>query len=424
MVNSPGGKMLIEICRREPGTVDREDIMKALTFVSILILCIAVSGADEISLPQPTGNHAVGTTRLVFVDETRPELFTDDAADHREVTVRAWYPGDPPKGARSVPYYENAEEIVSRFGYPSRLLVLGTHSKLDVPVSGQEEMYPVLLFNHGWGEHAAQNTVLMEEIASRGYIVFSLAHHYEAKYWEYPDGSLGYLDLGSPRFQKLMKEQSNPQMMGLFQAMFTTRGVAAQESLFRRTVEAMPTFLGESPRIWAEDIKFIIDELDSLNRSEGRFGGKLDLERLGVTGMSMGGIAAGQACIGEGRIKAGMNIDGGLLGDLADTTVAQPMFYMGSKRFIGYDQLFADHGTGDAYTLTIADADHYDFTDFTLLHREHPMIGSVDGRQMLKILNDYTLAFFDYYLKGKESDLLSGKSQPYPEVDFQVHRRP
>jgi hypothetical protein len=285
-------------------------------------------------------------------------------------------------------------------------------------------MYPVLLFNHGWGEHAAQNTVLMEELASHGYIVFSLAHHYEAKYWEYPDGRLGYLDLGSPRFQKLMGEQSRPEMMGLFQEMFTTRGVAAQESLFRRTVEAMPTFLGEGPRIWAEDIKFIIDELDSLNHLEGRFEGKLDLEKLGVMGMSMGGIAAGQACIGEDRIKAGMNIDGGLLGDLADTTVAQPMFYMGSKRFIGYDQLFADHGTGDAYTLTIADADHYDFTDFTLLHREHPMIGSVDGRQMLKILNDYTLAFLDFYLKGQESDLLSGKNQPYPEVDFRVHRRP
>jgi hypothetical protein len=416
--------MLIKTYGREPGTVDREDIMKALTFISILILCIAVSGAEEIGLPQPTGIYAVGTTHLVLVDETRPELFTDDSADHREVTVRAWYPGDPPKGARTAPYYENAEEIVARFGYPSTLLGLDTHSKLDIPVSGQEEMYPVVLFNHGWGEHAAQNTVLMEELASHGYIVFSLAHHYEAKYWAYPDGRLGYLDLGSPRFQKLMGEQSKPAMMGLFQAMFTTRGVAAQESLFRRTVEAMPTFLGEGPRVWAEDIKFIIDELDSLNGLEGRFEGKLDLERLGVMGMSMGGIAAGQACIGEDRIKVGMNIDGGLLGDLADTTVAQPMFYMGSKRFIGYDQLFADHGTGDAYTLTIADADHYDFTDFTLLHREHPMIGSVDGRQMLKIMNNYTLAFLDFYLKGKESDLLSGERKPYPEVDFRVHKRP
>jgi hypothetical protein len=398
--------------------------MKALTFACVLILGAGICTSEEISLPEPTGAYAVGTTHLVFVDETRPEIFTDDPADHREVTVRAWYPGEPVKEASTAPYYENAEEIVPKFGYPSTLLGLNTHSQLDIPVSQQEDVYPVVLFNHGWGEHAGQNTVLMEELASHGYVVFSLAHHYEAKYWAYPDGRLGYLSLASSRFKKIMGEQSKPEMMEMFQAIFTTKGAAAQESLFKRTVETMPTFLGEGPRIWAEDIKFIIDELDSLNRSEGQFEGKLDLERLGVMGMSMGGIAAGQACIGESRIKAAINIDGGLLGDLADTTVTQPMFYMGSRRFIGYDEFFADHATGDAYTLTISDARHYDFTDFTLIHRKHPMIGSVDGMRMLEILNRYTLAFFDFYLKGKESDLLRGKTRPYPEVDFRVHKEP
>ena len=398
--------------------------MKAVTFASILILVVGICASEEISLPQPTGAHAIGTTHLVFIDQTRPELFTDDPADHREITVRAWYPGDPGKGARTAPYYENAEEIVTRFGYPSTLIGLDTHSKLDIPVSRQEQTYPVVVFNHGWGEHAAQNTVLMQELASHGYVVFSLAHHYEAKYWAYPDGRLGYLSLTSSRFNKIMAEQSKPEMMELFQAIFTTRGAAAQESLFRRTVEAMPTFLEEGPRIWAEDIKFIIDELDSLNRSEGRFEGKLDLEKLGVMGMSMGGIAAGQACIGENRIKAGINVDGGLLGDLVDTTLSQPMLYVGSRRFIGYDEFLADHVAGDVYTLTIGDADHYDFTDFTLLHRDHPMIGSVDGLRMLEILNSYTLAFFDLYLKGQESDLLSGERKPYPEVDFRVHNEP
>jgi predicted dienelactone hydrolase len=405
---------------REPP--DEEDSMKALTFVSILVLCTGIGTAQEISLPPPSGDRIIGTTHLVFVDETRPELFTDDPADHREVTVRIWYPGDADKKARTAPYYDNAEQIVPRFGYPSTLLDLNTNSKLEIPVLRQEDGYPVILFNHGWGEHAAQNTVLMEELASHGYVVVSLAHHYEAKYWAYPDGNLGFLDVESPRLKKIFGEQSKPGVMDLFQTMFTTKGAAAQESLFRQTVEVMPTFLGESPRIWAEDIRFVIDQLDSLNRSEEQFEGNLDLGRLGVMGMSMGGIAAGQACIIEPRIKAGINIDGGLLGDLADTMVTQPMFYVGSRRFIDYDEVFADHAAGDVYTLTIADADHYDFTDFTLLHREHPMIGTVDGRRMLDIMNAYTLAFFDLYLRGKESDLIRGKTRPYDEVDFRVHK--
>ncbi|MFH1314249.1 MAG: hypothetical protein ABIJ00_13620 [Candidatus Eisenbacteria bacterium] len=402
--------------------------MRALIFVSILvlvstlILCTGVCMSEEVSLPQPTGDHPVGTDHMVFVDETRPELFTDDPADHREITVRVWYPGDAAKEASTAPYYENAEVIVGRFGYPSTLLGLTTHSNIEIPVSRDEDKYPVILFNHGWGEHAAQNTVLMEELASHGYIVFSLAHHYEAKFWAYPDGKLGLLDPGSPRFQKIFGEQSKPGMMDLFQATFTTRGAAAQESLFRQTVEFLPTFLGESPRLWADDIRFVIDQLDLLNRSDELFKGKLDLGRLGVMGMSMGGIATGQACLIEPRIKAGMNIDGGLLGDLADTVVTQPMFYMGSKRFVGYDEVFAGHASGDAYTLIIADADHYDFTDFTLLHREHPMIGTVDGRRMLDITNAYTLAFFDLYLRGRESDLIRGETRPYDEVDFRVHK--
>ena len=52
------------------------------------------------------------------------------------------------------------------------------------------------------------------------------------------------------------------------------------------------------------------------------------------------------------------------------------------------------------------------------------MIGTVDGELMLKIVNDYTLAFFDLYLKDKKSDLLSGEKRPYAEVDFRVYRRP
>jgi len=402
--------------------------MKGVIAAAILVtgtaICAGTSVSQEKGLPEPSGPYAVGTAHLLFVDESRPELFTDDPDDQREVTVRAWYPADPEIDAPVAPYYEDAAEMVRRYGYPPEFMDLDTHSMQDVPVSQEEDAYRVVLFNHGWGEHAVQNTILMEELASHGYIVFSLAHHYEAKYWAYPDGRLGYLSIGSSRFQEIMQEQGRPEIMELYRLMFTTRGAAAQESLFIRTVNAMPTFLGEGPRIWAGDIVFIIDELDSLNSVPGLFEGKLDLQNVGAMGMSLGGAAAAQACIGESRIKAVMNIDGGLLADLPDTTIKQPAMFMNSRRFIDYVDVFASHVEGDAYILTIADADHYDFTDFTLLHREHPLMGTVEGRRMIDIMNECTLAFFDFYLKGKESDLLSGKSKPHPEADLRARERP
>jgi predicted dienelactone hydrolase len=399
-----------------------------LMLILILLLAVGAKAAGGNMLPEPTGEYGIGVTRLAFTDSTRAEPFTEDPNDHRDVTVTVWYPaeagqGEEGKGAR-MPYYEYEDEVLRRFNYLATLAGLKTNSVKDAPLSYKQATYPVVLFNHGWGEHPGQSTILMEELASHGYVVFSLAHHYEAKFWIYPDGRFGFFDMTSKRMQQIMAEQSQPGMMDLFNSMFTTRGVEAQEALFRQTVDFMPTMLLESPRLWAEDIRFIIDELETLNTSEGPFKGRLDLDRIGVMGMSMGGAAAGQACVEDARIKAGINADGGLLGDLPDTTTAQPFMFMGSKRFIGYDEVFARHMTGDGYTLTVPEADHYDYTDLTLLLREHQMIGTIDGSLMLEIVNAYTLAFFDTYLKGQESELLQGKRAPYPEVIFLVHRAP
>ena len=48
-------------------------------------------------------------------------------------------------------------------------------------------------------------------------------------------------------------------------------------------------------------------------------------------------------------------------------------------------------------------------------------IGPIDGYRMVKIINDYTLAFFDKHLKGEMSPLLDGPSPDYPDVEFQSH---
>ncbi|MCP4574008.1 MAG: hypothetical protein GY838_16740 [bacterium] len=381
------------------------------------------NASDKMGLPKPNGIYPVGTTYNCFVDRTRHELFTDDTSDCREVTVRIWYPAENVVDVNTVLYFENVEEIVETYRYPAELRKLPTHAKLDTPVSDRKAVYPVILYNHGWGEHVAQNTTLMEHLASHGYIVVSIAHHYEAKYWIYPDGRIGKLDPESSRFKKIVAEQSRPEVIPLFEAMFTERGIAAQESLIKRSIEALPTFMREGPRLWAEDISFVVDELESLNGSEGRFAGKMDLERLGVAGMSMGGAAAGQACIRDNRFRAVVSMDGGLLGDLIGTVLDVPVMFMGSKRFIGYDEVLSKHVSDDVYTLVLDEADHYDFTDLTVLHRRHPMIGSVDGSLMLEIVNEYTLAFFDYYLRGEDTAVLQGDEIVDFVGEYKVHRR-
>ena len=389
-------------------------------FILITLVETFASCIQAAELPEPRGNYPIGVTYLSFTDQNRPEIFTSDPTDNREITVKAWYPAEPIEKTKLAPYIRNAEEIVSIFNLPTSIINIKTHSKLDLSVSQTQETFPVLIFSHGWGEHFSQNTVLMEELASHGYIVFSIAHHYEAKFSFYPDGHFITIDDSSERFLEIMDEQRNPEAFAVFEKMRKAKSYEEQEAVFRQSNELMPKLLVESPRIWADDISFLIDELENINQDNSIFSGKMNLEQIGVFGMSMGGIASGQVCITYKRCMAGINMDGGIYGDFLDTKISQPFMFMSSERYRGYDNIFSDHVNNSVYTITIHRDDHYNFHDLSILDPSFDRLGEIDGYRMLKIINDYTLAFFNKHLKGIDSGLLNGPSSEYPEVEIKV----
>jgi len=100
-------------------------------------------------------------------------------------------------------------------------------------------------FSPGWGEHFSQNTVLMEELASHGYIVFSIAHHYEAKFSFYPDGHFITIDDSSERFLEIMDEQRNPEAFAVFEKMRKAKNYEEQEGVFKQSNELMPKLLND-----------------------------------------------------------------------------------------------------------------------------------------------------------------------------------
>jgi hypothetical protein len=48
--------------------------------------------------------------------------------------------------------------------------------------------------------------------------------------------------------------------------------------------------------------------------------------------------------------------------------------------------------------------------------------GQIDPRRAHEIINAYTLAFFDQYLRGKPSPLLAAPSPSFPEATFTKKR--
>jgi dienelactone hydrolase len=371
-------------------------------------------------LPAPSGSLPVGTSYLVFVDRSRRDPFSSDSTALREITARIWYPAKAVGSAAPEPYLPYDEGILRMFNLPASLAETETHSFRDLPLAAASERYPVLVFNHGWGENFAHSTALMEELASHGYIVLSIAHHGEVKFSVYPDGSYLVLDQGSERFGKIMQEQRNPEAFAMFERMFGAKTKEEQEAVFKESSRLLPTLLVDGPKLWAKDISFVIGEIDKLNRADGPFRGRLDTDKIGVFGMSMGGIATSVACASDARCRAGINIDGGLYGDLIDSVHPIPFMFMNSVRYTGYDEFFLDHCGAQGYCVTIAGSDHMNFTDLPFLMTSVPLTGTIEQTKMQLIVNAYVRAFFDEHLRGKESDLLHGRSTSYPEVTFRA----
>lgn len=380
--------------------------------VVLVILLIPLVVFPVPKLIQPTGPNPVGTTTLYFRDDSREEIYSSSHGDVRELNVQIWYPAEANSLAEPAPYMGNLDLSAPAFarflGLPSFVLnhisIIETHSLLNAPVASDGVPYPVLIFSHGWGGTRTQSTYLMEELASHGYVVVAIDHTYGALVTVFPDDR-----------------------------------VVLQKSDILPHDEGDEEFdLSDNPlmSVWAADVSFILDQLSIMNvgKDENPFVGKLDLDRVGIMGHSTGGGNAVQVCWLDPRCKVGLVMDAWLMPiseEVFGDGLTQPFMFLWSEDW-GSDenkerfQKIYTHLSNDAYSLMIEGTRHYDFSDLPLLSPLSPWFGlkgPIDGQRVLRIINDYVVAYFDKYLLGIESPLLDGPSSEYPEVEFEVKNK-
>jgi predicted dienelactone hydrolase len=150
--------------------------------------------------------------------------------------------------------------------------------------------------------------------------------------------------------------------------------------------------------------------------------GRLDLDRVGVFGMSSGGTAAHMTCVVDARCRAGLNMDGfqPLLIDLP--SLRTPFMHM-SRATVFTNAIAQEQSQGLSYIVRVEGARHTSFTDNVLtLHRLKYLgalgdfLGTIDGVRMVHLVNDYALAFFDESMRGQHDEPLDGLSERYPET--------
>jgi predicted dienelactone hydrolase len=361
-------------------------------------------------IPQPTGAYAIGTLTYHWVDRSRPETFTSDPNDRRELMVQIWYPAAVGPSSPTVPYLDDPSVLVPLAGLLrlpgfvfGHLKYVTTNAVASAPVAAGRSSYPVLVYSPGRGGFRQEDSWLIEELVSRGYVVAAIDHPYAASGVAFPDGRAVLLD---------------PRMLD------------------RSFVDGKIPYL-------AQDAVFALDQLGVLDRSDpnGILTGRLDVQSVGIFGVSLGGEVAAEACRRDSRFRACQVMDVWMPADVLRSGLTQPTMFLtrdaktmqleawsqadisetlGTMRAV-YQKL-----PGDGYFVTVPGLFHQDFSDAPLLSPLTSLAGitgSIDRARAHDITTAYTLAFFDRELLGRPEALLEGAAKQYPEVRVEARRR-
>ena len=390
-------------------------------FVILLAIGLVVAGAyiyrvmpriPARPFVKPSGPYAVGTRDFDWVDSTRGEPYTRKADDKRHVLVQVWYPAVKADG-------DTAKYLLRPDAFSSKLGAFvakraRTNSVLDAAVAGDSAM-PVILYNHGGSWTRWSATFATEWLASHGYVVVSVEHFGFNQTSKYFDGTAFTADtLAFPQ----------------------STGNGVQDARQSWAYLEDPVF-----KIWKADARFVLDRLEALNREAGPLQGKMDLTRVGAFGWSFGGALSVQLSKDDPRVVAAVDHDGQLFDDVRQAGTSRPVLlvhhgvddaalYPEKDRPLvrqlmdevaTWDSTARVASTSDWYSLVIAGTDHGNFSDLALFLRQPE--GRTDPGRAHEIINAYTLAFFDQYLRGKESALLAQEASAYPEATLRVWRR-
>ncbi|MEZ4456122.1 MAG: hypothetical protein R2882_06170 [Gemmatimonadales bacterium] len=371
---------------------------------------------------------SVGSSWLMVVDSARIERFKGHGHP-RELPVKVWYPASADTG-RMAPYLNDAREIgfglLPPFLFEQQFLAR-THSKIGAPIA-TDERWPVLVFSHGYGGFAGQNTPQMEDLASHGYVVFSIVHPGEASWTPFPGGA--GMPMDSTQQAELRQMMADTTILPRMRA--AAKNIEAATTAAERN-EGLKAFLDLSPEPlrsrsvaeWSADTKGLVDLLEVLGKGavSSPFAGRLDLERIGIFGMSYGGATAGEFCRLDPRCRAGANIDGGQFGGLADDSLTVPFLIIASEENAGLHTPVLDlvrHAPG--YLVTVPQTTHVGLTDLSLmgplLTRFTGVTGHLPPARREAIMSRYLLAFFETHLRGRPAPLLEGRSEEFPEVSI------
>jgi predicted dienelactone hydrolase len=363
--------------------------------IAALVIALRLEHRSALTLPTPTGAFAVGRVIDVWRDEA-PDALAPTPGSKRELLVWIWYPAaGAPNGTDEYLPAAMRMAVEGARGPVINLLTrdlakVGTHAVRNADVAPRERPFPVMLMRAGASAGVANYSTLAEDLASHGYVVVGFDAPWRTGLVVFPDG-------------RVIREapENNPERC-------LERTGAAREECVSRVLTA-----------WTKDMSFVVDRLAQWNASDpsGRFTGRLDMERVGAFGHSLGGAASLQFCHDDPRCKAGIDIDGAPHGSVIQAGLRQPFMFLLSDHSQDSDsesrQIKADIQSiydrlpsGGRVRREIPGGSHFLFSDDGALLKSRLLVGTlhllgrvqIDGRRQLAATTQSVHSFFDAHL--------------------------
>ncbi|HSK73582.1 MAG TPA: hypothetical protein VK892_17935, partial [Pyrinomonadaceae bacterium] len=293
------------------------------------------------------------------------------------------------------------------------LTAVKTHAFQDAKIAGGKTKFPVIIFSPGLGSSPFSYATIIENLVSRGYVVAAINHPYDSGDFKFSDGQI----------IRFAAEKWN------------------REAPKDWTADERKRFFDERRVGWAQDISFVVNQLEKLEKP---FKDKLDLQKLGVMGHSFGGQAATIACASDARFKACANLDGMaqgnvILPDANGKVLRQPFLFFSKaaevtdaelktmnitreeyrrrdrKRLVerwkpSFKKQLAELESGSYFAL-YPGVKHSSFSDSLVLFTEPNDPLYPERKIAAGVINEYVLAFFDKFLLKKPSPLFEAPNE-------------
>ena len=401
--------------------------LKSFQFIGILILIIPAfilpSVLPVFSLPESSGEFNVGT-RDLHIELEREEPVTTNTGDQREFMVKVWYPTEDNSGTKD-PYVDagGRHGFALKYGLPAS--AFNYLDKVDSHVFREATIangtFPVLIFSHGYNSKANGYYALLTELASQGYVIFSINHTYESTGATFPDGKEVYFNYD---YAQRIEHNTWHLMQPVKEAFASKQSFAKRHPIVKKGLTTY--FVKDILERWSNDIIDVVDQLDEWN-SQGPFQGKLNTDAIGVFGHSRGGGAAGHAHLKDSRIKAAANVDGVQWGDIVNTAFEQPFLYISADWPESHEDLnshaYVHKSTEVFYEAKILNTGHSNFMDIPLMipYTGLSEAGTINPKKGLEITNSLLTEFFGHHLKTSELGM-DDLSTEFQELELNIYK--